>query len=379
MKFQVLTPARRRALKPGQHLTEYNITVEVLPDGDERWSIDMRYLGERVHRTLGKKSEGWNATKALAFREERRADIREGISILPRGRMTPLRLSELANWYLSEMEASAGKNLARKRLHLERHLLPNLGNLVVDKLTEEHITRCCRNLTDSGLSTSTINRYLATLSHMLSTAVRRRKIRQKPCVIERLKEPEGRTVVLSDMQCDDLVNAASMDSHPLLWLFVEFGLNTAMRSAEIVSARFDQIDWENHRLFLPHAKAGARTQPLTRSLVAILREERDKRIDRDGWIFPSARTSTGHVNEFNGPFRRAVVRAGLSPELVTPHVMRHTAATKMVAAGKSLPAIQRVTGHKTLSMLMRYTHLADKVVDETIEALERRPAKTSPG
>jgi integrase len=371
MKFQVITPANRRSLAPGQALTEHGITVTKLADGDERWSLAFMYLRKRVKRVLGLKSENWNATRALEQRDRIRADIREGLETLPKGRKTPLRFAELANWYLDELDVSGGKNLARKRLHLERRLVPTLGHLVVEAITEEHVGRYKNEMLLSGLSPSTVNRDLATLGHTWSTAVRRRKLRRIPCKIEKLSEPEGRTVVLSDEECTALLEAAKRDSHPHLWLFVEFGLGTAMRSSEIVSARFDRIDWENCRLYLPKAKAGDRTQPLARTLVDILRSERESRVDRDGWIFPSAQTATGHVNEFNGPFKRAVKASGLSTELITPHVMRHTAATKMIAAGYPIPAVQKVTGHKTPNMLLRYVHMADREVNAAVSALER--------
>jgi integrase len=372
VRFRIITPAARRSLAAGQSLVEHGITITKLADGDERWSLAFMYLRKRVKRVLGLKSEGWNATRALEQREQIRADIREGLHTLPKGRKTPMRFTELARWYLAEMEASGGKNLERKRIQLERRLIPMLGDLVVESITEEHVGRYSHELVKGGLSPSTVNRDLATLGHTWSTAVRRRKLRRKPCTIRKLREPEGRTVTLSGQECDALVEAAKRDTHPYLWLFVEFGLNTAMRSAEIVSARFDRIDWDNRRLYLPRAKGGDRTQPLTTSLVALLQVERERRPDRNGWIFPSSRTASGHVNEFNGPFQRAVKAAGLCPDIVTPHVMRHTAATKMVAAGHPLPAIQQVTGHKTLAMLQRYVHLADRNVDGAISALERR-------
>jgi site-specific recombinase XerD len=43
---------------------------------------------------------------------------------------------------------------------------------------------------------------------------------------------------------------------------------------------------------------------------------------------------------------------------VVLHTTRHTGATKMVKAGKNAFQIARVTGHKTLSVLQKYTHLA---------------------
>lgn len=69
------------------------------------------------------------------------------------------------------------------------------------------------------------------------------------------------------------------------------------------------------------------------------------------------------------PFRRAVVAAGLNPKEITPHIMRHTAITRLVKAGVDLATIQRISGHKTLSMVLRYTHVHEPHIDKAIEAI----------
>ncbi len=50
--------------------------------------------------------------------------------------------------------------------------------------------------------------------------------------------------------------------------------------------------------------------------------------------------------------------------------MRHTAITALVQAGIDLPTIQKISGHKTLLMVMRYVHLADDHIDTAIAALD---------
>ena len=71
------------------------------------------------------------------------------------------------------------------------------------------------------------------------------------------------------------------------------------------------------------------------------------------------------------PFREAVKAAGLDAELLTPHVMRHTAITKLVQAAVDLPTIQRISGHKTLAMVLRNTHVHGRHIDDVIKALGR--------
>ncbi len=218
----------------------------------------------------------------------------------------------------------------------------------------------------------TINRELATLSHLFSQAVEWKWLQSKPCRVSKLEESEGRITALSDDQIEALINAAVADEEPDCWLFIAFGLNTAMRHSEMLRARFDQIDFEHNRLFLPKAKSGQREQPLTPELVAILKNEQEMRDDRDGWIFPSPRPNaslTGHRDRMDKPFRRAVIAAGLDPSVVTPHVMRHTAITKLVQAGTDLPTIQKISGHKTLTMVLRYTHVHGDHIDKAISAI----------
>jgi integrase len=127
------------------------------------------------------------------------------------------------------------------------------------------------------------------------------------------------------------------------------------------------------RQFVPNAKAGQREQPITRELAEILLHEQEMREDRDGWIFPSPHkdSGTGHRARMDRPFRDAVIRAGLDPNLVTPHVLRHTAITNLVQAGVDLPTIQKISGHKTLAMVLRYAHVHGQHVDLAIRAIGR--------
>jgi integrase len=147
-----------------------------------------------------------------------------------------------------------------------------------------------------------------------------------------------------------------------------------MRHREILGARFEWLDLDKRRLFLPRAKGGRREQPITRQLAKLLRREKKTRADKHGWIFPSPRpgtSSSGHRDRMAKPFRNAVRRAGLDPKIVTPHVMRHTAITKLVQAGVDLPTIQRISGHKTLAMVLRYTHVHGTHIDKAIAAIGR--------
>ena len=106
------------------------------------------------------------------------------------------------------------------------------------------------------------------------------------------------------------------------------------------------------------------------SLVEILLRQREAAADKDGWIFPHSRTESGHVNNMNGPFRRCAIAAGLDPARATPHAMRHTAITRFSRAVHGDAAmVQRYSGHRSVQMVLRYTHPSDEHIDAALDGI----------
>lgn len=131
---------------------------------------------------------------------------------------------------------------------------------------------------------------------------------------------------------------------------------TGMRHAEILAIRREDIDVGKRVIWVPQAKAGSFEQPITRELAEYLERRMGMLPPGCEWIFPSPGSATGHVHTIRKAFRRSAERAGLDPDQITPHTLRHTAATHLVQAGVDLPTVQRISGHKTLSMVARYAH-----------------------
>ena len=74
-------------------------------------------------------------------------------------------------------------------------------------------------------------------------------------------------------------------------------------------------------------------------------------------------------------FRNAVSTAGLNPDEVVRHTLRHTAITHLVQAGVDLPTVKRISGHKTLIMVERYAHANGAHIQEAMNRLEERYQK----
>lgn len=118
--------------------------------------------------------------------------------------------------------------------------------------------------------------------------------------------------------------------------------------------RWEHIDCERCIIRIPEAKAGPRDQPMTVELAAYLAELRAM-VPESPWVFP-ADSASGHRVAIEKPFRRVIEAAGLNSKEVTRHALRHTAITHLVQSGVDLPTVQRISGHKTLAMVGRYSH-----------------------
>jgi len=381
-KFVRLTPAAIRGLKPGMRIAEHGIVVDGLPGGDARFLIERMIAGKRIHRVIGLRSTGVNRTRCEEVLSKLEADARDGRFGMPKGRKTPRSFAQAAADYLERMEESGGKNLAVKHRHLRAaqaqpprpagSLNAFFGSMRLDAIDAFAIERFKKARREAGAAPATINRETASLGHMLNRSVEWNWL-DRPVRLVQLPEPAGRIVALTDEEIARLMQAAITGADLDLPLFLEIALGTSMRHGEILRIQWRDLDLPNLRLHIPQAKSGARVQPITRQLAELLAREREMRNDREGWIFRSryANSSEGHRHDMNRPFRTAVLRAGLNPEKVTPHTLRHTAITRLVQAGVDLPTVQQISGHKTLTMVLRYSHVHGAHINNAMTALER--------
>ncbi|MDA9009568.1 site-specific integrase, partial [Alphaproteobacteria bacterium] len=249
-----------------------------------------------------------------------------------------------------------GKNIEAKERQLRQHLTPFFGGKPLAQISTFEIERYKKKRLGAGVAKATINRELAVLSHMVNKALEWGWIKSKAAKFNRFKEDNGRIVYLTAEQCAALLEAASQDQNENVHALVMVGLHTGMRLGEILALNRNNIDLERLVIWIPKAKAGKREQPITEELAQYLKTRIAMLPEGCEWVLPSPASRTGYVNTIRKAFRRVTEKAGLDPDLVTPHIMRHTTITLLVQAGVDLPTVQRISGHKTAAMVMRYAH-----------------------
>jgi integrase len=383
---------------------EHGIVFERLVGGDGVYSVNIMVDGVRVHRVVGRESEGVTRTQAEEFIEKARTDARHDRLALPKGRKVALSFKEAAEKYLAKLKDSGGKNLAAKQQHLDQHLVPFFGAIPLSKVSTFDVERYKKSrlsevvqaggdwrsgervAREAGRKTSpgTVNRELATLSHLFSQAHEWAWITSAKPKMKRMKEGEGRIVYLTAEQVDAFKEAALQSDNPQLYPFVLIALETSMRKTEVLSIRKENVNVAQRTIYIPKAKAGAREQPMTASAAQFLAKYIAESVPKESvWLFPCAvnektgkpLSKSGHTVALEKPFRKAAIAAGLDPAQVVRHTLRHTAISHLVQSGVDLPTVKRISGHKTLAMVERYSHQSGVHIQAAMDKLQQRMQK----
>ncbi len=181
--------------------------------------------------------------------------------------------------------------------------------------------------------------------------------------ISHLRE-SNRMRYLSKEECQTLINACE----PYLKPIVITALNTGMRKSEILNLKWERVDLRHGFILLGNdTKNGERREiPLNDSMRATL-QRLTRRLDIP-YVFCNPATGKPYTKDLKRSFHTAMRRAGIKDFRF--HDLRHTFASHLVMAGVDITTVSRLLGHKSLTMTLRYSHLAPSHLTEAVRKIE---------
>ncbi|MGV1758489.1 site-specific tyrosine recombinase XerD [Rhizobium sp. A22-96] len=153
---------------------------------------------------------------------------------------------------------------------------------------------------------------------------------------------------------------------------------TGMRVSELVSLPAKVLDHEGRFLIIRGKGNKERLVPLSQSAISALKAygrlqtelaaNAKQSAPESPWLFPSA-SQQGYLARqvFARDLKDLAIRAGLTPSLISPHVMRHAFASHLLANGADLRVVQELLGHSDISTTQIYTHVLEERLHQLVQ------------
>ena len=235
-------------------------------------------------------------------------------------------------------------------------ILPVLGDRCLEEITPKMIEDYRLRRERQGRTTATINRDHALLKAMFTKAINLGLMKENPAKRVRLEKEIPRMRFLTREEVHRLVEASENKWAPYLRPIIIMAVNTGMRRGEILSLRWEDVDFDRRVISIKRTKNDQpREIPMTDWLFEALcdwRKKSQKRLD-NGFVFSN---NNGHpLTKFYKAFHVALKKANIRDFRF--HDLRHTFASHMRMAGLDILEIKELGGWKTLQMVDRYSHI----------------------
>ena len=300
----------------------------------------------------------------------------------------------LDHWLKTVIDGRVGSDNTRANYAqaLRVHVVPALGRVRLAKLTPEDVDRFLAAKASAGLSRTYLARLRTLLADALRHAERRGLVSRNAAalsVMPRTKPPTQRRT-LKPVEARAFLEAAKGER---LEALVVIGMTLGLRPGELTGLLVSDLDLDSDpptltisgamkrgpdgrvaRGDVKRSKAGLRTIALPPIAVEAVRAHR-KRLASErlqlgkawqdhGLLFPSEAGTPVDPSHLRRVFARIAKRAGVDASF--PYVLRHTAVSLLVDAGKSIEQVADMLGDDPKTLYRHYRHRVRPVADASL-------------
>jgi len=276
---------------------------------------------------------------------------------IKRGQRNVLRLEEFVYSSYMPYVRSYKRSWETDLSLLRGHILPALGQLQMDSIKKSHILALIYKHRQTHRPSST-NRIIILLRYIYNLALKWKTdgVRENPVQgIPLYEENNKRERFLQGDEVRRLMVALSQSGNKSLKPMVYMLLLTGARRGELLSAKWDQLDFERKIWTVPLSKSGkVRHIPMSDLLIELLNNLRKDAVSE--YLFVNESTGKPFTNFF-WAWDAARKRANLSDLRI--HDLRHSFASFLVNGGRSIYEVQKILGHSQIKTTQRYAHLSN--------------------
>ena len=311
------------------------------PNGKRVWQAKIRRRGYPPQSgTFDSKAKAETWARLIESEMDRGAFI-------PRTDAEGTTLSEMLDRY--EHEVTSHKRGKGETSIIKWWRESDLACRPMARIRGKDVADTIKNKEGEGVGPKTIVAHLALLRHLFNIARKEWGMESLGNPVEMVRKPklpQGRTRRLVDDEESRLLEAARAYGGEIQHL-IPWAIETAMRRGEIAAMRWEHLDKKARVLLIPETKTGTpRRVPLSSSALQVL-DALPRQIDGSVWSMCA--------DSISQAFERVCKAAGI--EGLTFHDLRHEATSRLFEKDLNPMQVAAITGHKTLQMLKRYTHL----------------------
>lgn len=246
----------------------------------------------------------------------------------------------------------------------KNHVEPRWGKKYLDQITKADLISLFAEHRKTHAPGS-CNRLLILLRYMFNLAIKWETpgITKNPTAgFPLMKEDNKHERYLSSEEAHTLYEELKRSENKMLQYIVPMLILTGARKREVLDARWEDFDFERRSWRIHTTKLGRpRHVPLSDGAISLLNSA--PRFDGCPWVFPNPKTLKPYVSIFYS-WNSARNAAGY-PD-IRIHDLRHTFASFLVNAGRTLYEVQHLLGHTQIKTTQRYSHLSqDTLLDAT--------------
>jgi integrase len=331
------------------------------------------------------RKQGWPIT-SKTFRTKRDAtdwarstedEMVRGVYISRAG-AERLTVKEALQRYLKEVTPTKKPTTQRSEKITAEHLAGFLGKYSMAALSSDLVASYRDHRIAAGKSNNTVRIELALLSNLFTIAIQEWGLGLTHNPVSAIRKPspgKGRDRRLSQAEEKRLLQAVDQHSNPMLGWIVRIAVETGMRQSEILNLRTAQVDLTSRVARLTDTKNNSsRTVPLTKGAASAFKEalENPLRPKTSDLIFFGEPGRDGVCR----PYQFAKIWAGIKESVQIAdlhfHDLRHEAVSRLVERGLSDQEVASISGHKSMQMLRRYTHLRAEDLVAKLDSLASR-------